>query len=71
VLGSLNTYTLNTSGQIATISINQTLSSGSVQTAVYNAASNLSIQGDMSLLTTNRAIELRGKNQVVHTIVIR
>ncbi|WP_240414565.1 S-layer homology domain-containing protein [Paenibacillus periandrae] len=71
VIGSLNSYTLNTSGQIATISINQTLSSGSVQTAVYNAASNLSIQGDMSLLTTNRSIELRGKNQVVHTIVIR
>ncbi|MEK3720773.1 S-layer homology domain-containing protein [Paenibacillus sp. FSL H8-0034] len=71
VIGSLNSYTLNSSGQIATISINQTLSSGSVQTAVYNAASNLSIQGDMSLLTANRAIELRGNNQVVHTIVIR
>ncbi|SFK73352.1 S-layer homology domain-containing protein [Paenibacillus sp. 1_12] len=71
VVGTLNSYTLNASGQIATIAINQTLSSGSVQTAVYNAASNLSIQGDISLLTANRAIELRGKNQVVHTIVIR
>ncbi|WP_243767250.1 S-layer homology domain-containing protein [Paenibacillus agricola] len=71
VVGTLNTFTLNSNAQIATITINQVLSSGSVQTAVYNTATNVSVQGDISLLTTNRPIELRGSNQVVHTIVIR
>jgi hypothetical protein len=71
VTGTLNSYTLNASAQIATITVNQTLSNGSVQTAVYNTATNVEIQGDLSLLTTNRNIELRGRNQVVQTIVIR
>jgi hypothetical protein len=70
-VGTLNTYTLNANAQISTITLNQVLSNGSVQTAVYNTATTLSIQGDLSLLTPNRAIELRGNNQVVHTIVIR
>ncbi|GAA4855145.1 hypothetical protein GCM10023310_37590 [Paenibacillus vulneris] len=71
VVGNLNSYTLNSAGSIATISINQTLSNGTVQTAVYNTSSNLTIQGDLSQLTTNRLVELRGKDQLVHTIVIR
>jgi hypothetical protein len=71
VVGTLNAYTLNASAQISTITINQTLSSGAVQSAVYNTAANVTIQGDISQLTANRAIELRGSNQVVHTIVIR
>ncbi len=71
VVGNLNSYTLNSAGTIATISINQTLSNGTVQTAVYNTSSNLTIQGDLSQLTTDRSIELRGKDQLVHTIVIR
>ncbi|WP_051620264.1 S-layer homology domain-containing protein [Paenibacillus sp. UNC451MF] len=71
VIGSFNSYTLNSGGSIATISINQTLSNGTVQTAVYNTASNLTIQGDLSQLTVDRSVELRGKDQLVHTIVIR
>lgn len=71
VVGNLNSYTLNSAGTIATISINQTLSNGTVQTAVYNTSSNVSIQGDLSQLTVDRLVELRGKDQLVHTIVIR
>ncbi|WP_249862078.1 S-layer homology domain-containing protein [Paenibacillus konkukensis] len=71
VIGTFNSYTLNSNGSINTISINQTLGDGSVQTAVYNVSSSLTIEGDQSQLTTDRTVELRGKDQVVHTIVIR
>lgn len=71
VLGTFNSYTLNSNGKIATISINQTLDNGNVQTAVYNTTTDLTIEGTMSDLTPNRSIELRGWDQVVHTIVIR
>jgi hypothetical protein len=72
VSGTLNTFTLNSSAQISSVTINQVINGGSVQTAVYNTASNVSIQnGDFSSLTPNRSIELKGFNQVVHTIVIR
>jgi len=71
VLGTFNSYTLNSNGKIATISINQTLDNGNVQTAVYNTTTDLTIQGNMSDLTPNRSIELRGWDQVVHTVVIR
>ncbi|OXM87296.1 S-layer homology domain-containing protein [Paenibacillus rigui] len=74
VLGTFNSLTRNSGGRINTISINQTLSSGTVQTAVYNVTttSDLTFEcGSQSDLTANRSIELRGKDQVVHTIVIR
>ncbi|SDD72112.1 S-layer homology domain-containing protein [Paenibacillus sp. UNCCL117] len=71
VTGTLNGYTLNSQGSLATISINQNVSGGGVQTAVYNVAQNVYISGDVSLLTAGRSIELRGKQQSVHTVIIR
>ncbi|WP_426448892.1 S-layer homology domain-containing protein [Paenibacillus sp. S-38] len=70
VSGTLNSYTLNNQGEIATITINQPVNGGT-QTAVYNASSNLYISGDLSLLTAGRSIELKGKNSLVTTLIIR
>ncbi|TVY08972.1 S-layer homology domain-containing protein [Paenibacillus cremeus] len=70
VTGTLNSYTLNNKGTIGTISVNQSVYGGA-STAVYNVDSNLYISGDISLLTAGRNLELRGKNQVVNTIIIK
>nr|WP_237712681.1 S-layer homology domain-containing protein [Paenibacillus elgii] len=71
VTGTLNSYTLNSKGGLATISINQNVNGGGVQTAVYSIAPEVYISGDVSQLTAGRALELRGKNQLVNTIIIR
>lgn len=70
VTGTLNSYTFNSKGQLANISINQSVNGG-VQTAVYGVSSELYISGDLSLLTPGRSLELRGNNQIVNTIIIR
>ncbi|MCZ8519215.1 MULTISPECIES: S-layer homology domain-containing protein [Paenibacillus] len=70
VTGTLNSYTLNNQGEIATVSINQSVNGGT-QTAVYNVSNNLYISGDLSLLVNGRSIELRGKNSVVNTLIIQ
>lgn len=81
VSGTYNSYTTNSSDQVTSISINKNMSDGSIQNNVYyNTTSNVTflyatangtIQGDRSQLTPNRAVELRGSNNVVHTIVIK
>ncbi|NOU96274.1 S-layer homology domain-containing protein [Paenibacillus sp. LMG 31456] len=81
VNGTYNSYTTNSSDQVNSISINKILNDGSVQNNVYyNTTSNVTflyntsngtIQGDRSQLTSNRSVELRGTNNVVHTIVIK
>lgn len=81
VHGTYNSLTTNANDQVTQISINKTLSDGTVEHNVYyNTTTNVTflyktsngeIQGDRSQLTANRAVELRGKDNVVHTIVIR
>lgn len=71
VTGTLNSYTLNSKGGLANITINQNVNGGGVQTAVYGVAPEVYISGDVSQLTAGRTLELRGKNQLVHTIIIR
>ncbi|MCP1312237.1 S-layer homology domain-containing protein [Paenibacillus tyrfis] len=71
VTGTLNSYTLNSKGGLANITINQNVNGGGVQSAVYGVAPEVYISGDVSQLTAGRALELRGKNQLVHTIIIR
>lgn len=81
VNGTYNSYTTNSSDQVTSISINKNMSDGSVQNNVYYnttanvtflyATANGTIQGDRSQLTPNRAVELRGSNNIVHTIVIK
>ncbi|TBL81816.1 S-layer homology domain-containing protein [Paenibacillus thalictri] len=66
VIGTLNSYTLNASGQIATVSVNQTIN-GAVQTAVYNVAAGVAIN-DASLLTAGRSVQLQITNQQVTAI---
>jgi len=69
-LGTLNATTMNTSGQIASISIIQNVN-GTNQTNVYNVASNVTITGNLSLLVQGHLIELKGQNQVVTSIDIK
>jgi hypothetical protein len=71
VSGTYNGMTLNNQGQIATISINQTGSNGSVVTTVYSVSSSVTINGNMSNLVQNHAIFLQGTGQLVNTITIQ
>jgi hypothetical protein len=69
--GTYNGLTLNNQGQIATISINQTGSNGTVQAAVYNVSPSVTINGTMANLVQNRPIILQGTNQLITTITIQ
>lgn len=71
VSGNFNGMTLNNQGQIATISINQTGSSGTVVTSVYSVAPSVTINGSMSNLVQNHSINLQGTGQLVNTITIQ
>ncbi|ULL18045.1 S-layer homology domain-containing protein [Paenibacillus sp. H1-7] len=82
VNGRYNSLTTNSNDQVTQISIDKILSDGTVQDNVYyNTTSNVTflytisngttIQGDRSQLTDNRSVELRGNDNVVHTIVIK
>jgi hypothetical protein len=71
VSGNFNGMTLNNQGQIATISINQTDSSGTVVTSVYSVAPSVTINGSMSNLVQNHSINLQGTGQLVNTITIQ
>jgi hypothetical protein len=70
VSGTYNGVTLNNQGQIATISINQTNTNGSVQTVVYNVSPSVTINGNMANLVLNHPVVLQGNSQVVTTIII-
>lgn len=69
VNGLFQSLTLNSAGQIATISVSQSVYGGT-QVSIYNVASDVTITGNTANLTLNRPIELTGKNQVVTTIKI-
>ncbi|UJF32138.1 S-layer homology domain-containing protein [Paenibacillus hexagrammi] len=70
VLGTLNSTTLNASGGISTISINQTIN-GSNQTAIYNVSSSVTLTGNLTQFTAGHLIELKGKDQLVTSIDIK
>lgn len=70
VIGNLNATTLNTNGQITSVSITHNVN-GTNQTSVYNVGSNLTITGNLSLLVPGQLIELKGHNQVVTSIGIK
>jgi len=70
VTGFLAATTLNASGQIATISLTQTVN-GVVQTTVYNVSPTVTLTGNLSQFVVNHLIEVRGTNQLVTSIDIK
>jgi hypothetical protein len=71
VSGTYNSMTLNSQGQIFTISMNQTNTNGSVQTVVYSVSPSVTINGNAANLTPNHPIVLQGSGQLVSTIIIQ
>lgn len=70
VSGTYNNVTFNSQGKISTITINQTGTNGSNVTTTYNVASNVTINGNMANLVSNRALLLQGTGQLITTINI-
>jgi hypothetical protein len=70
VSGLFHSLTLNAEGKISTISLSQTVN-GTTQVSFYNVSSGVTIVGDASLLTAGRTVELKGTEQLVHSIEIK
>ncbi len=69
VSGLFQGLTLNSQGDIATISIMQTVDN-ETQTSVYNVAEDVEIEGDLEDLLGSTAVVLEGRNQLVTEIRI-
>lgn len=69
--GKFSSLTLNAQGEIATISVTQTVYDNTTQVSVYNVSPDVTIVGDASQLTVNRDVQLRGSNAVVTTIEVK
>lgn len=69
VTGVYKDMTLTSDGKIGTITLTQTLSSGSVQDAVYQVSSDVKISGG-TLPSPGKTLELKGKGSVVTEIKI-
>ncbi len=70
VNGFFKSLTLNSAGQIASISVTQAVY-GSTQTSVYNVSPNVTITGNAANLVTDHAVQLSGQNQVVTQIAVQ
>ncbi|BFT74991.1 hypothetical protein PAENIP36_64330 [Paenibacillus sp. P36] len=68
--GKLKGTTLNAQGELATISIVQSIN-GKDQTTVYQVASSVTIVGNLALFKEGRLIQLKGANKVVTSITIK
>lgn len=68
VLGTLIKTTLNTQGKIATITI---IRNTDGQSADYNVADNVLLNGDRTVFIQGHQVELKGQNQVVTSIDIK
>lgn len=69
-IGTINTIALNAQGKIATVSISKTVN-GVLVSVIYDVADSLVIKGDVTKLTVNQLIELKGTNQIVNSIEIK
>ncbi|MBW7474486.1 S-layer homology domain-containing protein [Paenibacillus oenotherae] len=67
--GKFNSYSLNSQGKIATISITKEVTSGT-QALVLNVSPDVKIEGNAALLTSGQAVELTILGGVVHTIKV-
>jgi hypothetical protein len=70
VVGKLKGTTVNAQGQTATISIVQTVN-GKEQTVVYKVSSTVTLSGNLALFDEGHLIQLKGKNNVVTSIIIK
>jgi hypothetical protein len=70
LVGKLKGTTLNAQGEIATISIVQTIN-GKEQTTIYTVSSSVTLAGNLNVFEEGHLIELIGKNKVVTTIIIK
>ncbi|MFD0698980.1 S-layer homology domain-containing protein [Paenibacillus sp. GCM10027628] len=70
ILGKLKGTTLNAQGEMATISIVQTVN-GKEQTTIYNVSGSVTLSGNLSLFEEGHLIQLNGKNRVVTSIIIK
>lgn len=69
--GKFSSLTLNAQGEIATISVSQAVYNSSTQISIYNVSPDVVISGDLSQLTVNRDIQIRGTNNLVNAIDIK
>jgi hypothetical protein len=68
--GTLNSYSLNAQGKIATVSIMK-LVNGAPQATIYNVDANVVITGDFAKLVAGNPVDLTVENNVVKLIVIK
>jgi hypothetical protein len=70
IVGKLKGTTLNANGEIATISIAQTIN-GNEQTTIYNVSPNVTLSGNLALFVEGHLIQLKGINTLVTSIIIK
>jgi hypothetical protein len=68
--GTLNSYSLNAQGKIATISIMKVVN-GATQATIFNVDANVVITGDFAKLVAGNPVDLTVENNVVKLIVIK
>jgi hypothetical protein len=68
--GTLNSYSLNAQGKIATVSIMK-LVNGAPQATIFNVDANVVITGDFAKLVAGNPVDLTVENNVVKLIVIK
>lgn len=70
VNGKFHSLTLNHQGEIATISVTQSVYNGTAL-RVYNVAENVTIIGNPAQLVPDQNVELKGTNNIVNSIEIK
>ncbi|MNI68075.1 hypothetical protein D3C73_1237490 [compost metagenome] len=70
VTGKLVGTTVNAQGQLATISIVQTVNDKE-QTVIYNVTANVKLEGNLALFKEGQSVQLVGKNKVVSSIIVK
>ncbi|MDQ0886100.1 putative DNA-binding antitoxin AbrB/MazE fold protein [Paenibacillus sp. V4I9] len=70
LLGKLKGTTLNAQGELATISITQTIN-GREQTTIYQVSSGVTLSGNLALFKEGNLIQLKGVNRLVTSITIK
>ncbi|MDQ0901520.1 putative integral membrane protein/predicted DNA-binding antitoxin AbrB/MazE fold protein [Paenibacillus sp. V4I7] len=70
LLGKLKGTTLNAQGELATISITQTIN-GREQTTIYQVSSGVTLSGNLALFKEGNLIQLKGVNKLVTSITIK
>jgi hypothetical protein len=70
IVGKLKGTTVNAKGELAKISIAQTIN-GIEQTTIYNVSPNVTLSGNLAMFVDGHLIQLKGVNAVVTSIIIQ